>query len=438
MEIKTTPMDGIRYVQYKLFDFSDGGPKPVNEVLYERLAQNPVRTTIPQIELRDENHFEAVNPVCPECGSKRVIKQDWRRRTLKLSEFKTITIYYKRYKCVECGKKFPTQMDGIVKKGRQYSEFFREKANALAGIVKYSARTTQRALLSLFGISPSHQTIQNWLEAEIPDIERSGYYCYDEQHIKLDGKKAFRLTLYDSVVNVPVAEDVLLKLTDKSVLTFLRENLQGDVHAITTDDRKMYRPIVKKFKASHQLCVFHFLKSLRKEASWYFNRKSIPKSERMQWAVCVSSIHEVFRSSSLEEAEEKFGKVVEMMDFVPRGIRKYIKRLIRDFHLYTAYFTDPNIAKTTNQVEEYYRQTDPKKIKKRYKTPQGLIQALNQKAVVWVVRHGYISKKTSLYYARRFLGKSYNNTSINSFFSKRKKHVLTYWIGDPTRESISI
>jgi transposase-like protein len=159
MEIKTTPIDGIRYVQYKLFDFTDGRPKPVNEVIHKRLAQNPVRMSVPQIELRDEDHFEAVNPVCPRCGSTKVTKQDWRKRSPKLSEFKTITIYYRRYKCRKCGKKFPTQMDGIVKKGRQYSEFFREKANALAGIVKYSARTTQRALLSLFGISPSHQTI---------------------------------------------------------------------------------------------------------------------------------------------------------------------------------------------------------------------------------------------------------------------------------------
>ncbi|MBU7017004.1 MAG: hypothetical protein HXS44_05805 [Theionarchaea archaeon] len=111
---------------------------------------------------------------------------------------------------------------------------------------------------------------------------------------------------------------------------------------------------------------------------------------------------------------------------------------MQDFHLYTAYFNDPNIAKTTNQVEEYYRQTDPKKIKRRYKTPQGLIQALNQKAGTWVVRHGLVSKEASLYYARRFLGKSYNNTSINSFFSKRKKHVLTYWMGDPTKESNSM
>jgi hypothetical protein len=275
------------------------------------------------------------------------------------------------------------------------------------------------------------------LKAEIPQISQSGYYCYDEQHITVNGKKAFRLTLYDAVVNVPVAEDVLYTLTNEKILTFLKDTIKGTVYAITTDDRKMYRPIVKNLKASHQLCVFHFLKPLRKEAFWYFNRKSISESERMQWAVCVSLIHEVFRSSSLEEAEQKFEEVVEMMHTVPRGIRKHIKRLMQDFHLYTAYFLDPNIAKTTNQVEEYYRQTDPKKIKKQYKTTHGLIHALNQKAAAWVVRHGFISRKASLYYARRLLGKRYDNTSINYFFSRRKKHVLTYWIGNPIQESNS-
>jgi hypothetical protein len=139
-------------------------------------------------------------------------------------------------------------------------------------------------------------------------------------------------------------------------------------------------------------------------------------------------MHEIFRSSTFEEAEERLYEVYNMVDSVPSRIKKQIKKLIEDFPLYTAYLDDPRIKKTTSKVEEYYRQTDPQKIKKQYKTRKGLEQALHQKAVYWVVRHGFISQEYSLELARKYLGNHYDNQNITRVFSKKKKHVLTYWM----------
>ena len=109
-----------------------------------------------------------------------------------------------------------------------------------------------------------------------------------------------------------------------------------------------------------------------------------------------------FSTSSFTEEEflEKLEKVYAIRDEVPSCIKKHMEKLAKDVDLYTNYLLNPHIPKTSNHAEEYYRQTDLKKMKKRYKTPQGLIRALYLKAVYWIVRHGFISEEESLHIAQ--------------------------------------
>jgi hypothetical protein len=134
-----------------------------------------------------------------------------------------------------------------------------------------------------------------------------------------------------------------------------------------------------------------------------------------------------------DEFLEKLENVYTMKDTAPPRIKKHIETLVEDVDLYTNYFLNPHIPKTTNQLENYYRQIDPRKMKKRYKTIQGLIRALHLKAHYWVVRNGFIPEEESLCIARQYLGKHYNEKNIHTVFSKKKKHVLKYWMGDPTQ-----
>jgi hypothetical protein len=81
-------------------------------------------------------------------------------------------------------------------------------------------------------------------------------------------------------------------------------------------------------------------------------------------------------------------------------------------------------------LEEYYCQTEPQKVKKQYKTPEGLTRILNQKAIFWIIRHGFISTEASLQLARKYFGKRYDKPTIGKVFSRKKKRILTYWVGD--------
>jgi dolichyl-phosphate-mannose--protein O-mannosyl transferase len=48
---------------------------------------------------------------------------------------------------------------------------------------------------------------------------------------------------------------------------------------------------------------------------------------------------------------------------------------------------NPNIARTSNLIENYYRQTLPKAHKKKYKTIKGLINYLKLKMQKWTQNH---------------------------------------------------
>jgi hypothetical protein len=124
-----------------------------------------------------------------------------------------------------------------------------------------------------------------------------------------------------------------------------------------------------------------------------------------------------------------------MRDTAPSLIKTHIDTLIADVDLYTNYLLCPWIPKTSNHVEEYYRQTDPRKMKKRYKTIPGLTRALQLKAIYWIVKHGLILEDESLRLARQYISRHYNETNIYTVFSPKKMHVLTHWLHDPSEES---
>ena len=53
----------------------------------------------------------------------------------------------------------------------------------------------------------------------------------------------------------------------------------------------------------------------------------------------------------------------------------------------TEHLDDGNIEKTSNKVENYYRQTNPEKIKKLYKTKNGILTFLDFQMQNWTHNH---------------------------------------------------
>ena len=54
---------------------------------------------------------------------------------------------------------------------------------------------------------------------------------------------------------------------------------------------------------------------------------------------------------------------------------------------YVQHLDDENIEKTSNKVENYYRQTNPEIIKKLYKTKNGILTFLDYQMENWTEKH---------------------------------------------------
>ena len=170
-----------------------------------------------ELVLHTNNHFELINPVCPSCGSRHVTKQGYRERNPILGEFESKKIYLRRYQCKKCRRKFITTLNQIIKPDYRYSTIFKDKVDGIMKTKYRPLRKIEEDLITFLGISPCHQTISIWIRNSIKSDENmiendlqsySGYYCYDEQYIKINGKRMYCLTLIDLLLNVPVCEEI--------------------------------------------------------------------------------------------------------------------------------------------------------------------------------------------------------------------------------------
>ena len=73
---------------------------------------------------------------------------------------------------------------------------------------------------------------------------------------------------------------------------------------------------------------------------------------------------------------------------IPVVLKDFIrKHIINHFYRYVQHLDDENIEKTSNKIENYYRQTNPEKIKKIYKTKNGILTFLDYQMENWTEKH---------------------------------------------------
>jgi len=100
-------------------------------------------------------------------------------------------------------------------------------------------------------------------------------------------------------------------------------------------------------------------------------------------------IHFTAIKELLQVAQERLEQLQDDYENVPRVLRGFITgKLLPNFTRLTLFMRDGLVSKTTNPVENYYRQTNPESTKKRYRTSRGLLSYLAQKMMYWTVKFG--------------------------------------------------
>lgn len=394
-EIITTLNSSIDSIQLKLSDFSKE-KFDFEEILKERLnSPKTPRNMNQNLNLLENNHFDYVNPVCPYCNSHKVIKQEYRARNPILAEFGQQTIYQRRYKCKVCGKKFTTSLDSVIKPRHHYADKCSDITKHLVQTAVRSVRKIAEDFYTFCGYLPSHTTVQKWLQTGVKNrvinesASYSGYYTYDEQYIKIEGVKYYRLTLYDFLENIPIAEETGLKLNKKIIYKFIKEVTDNHrFYSLTTDHVKEYKTITDEFGVIHQQCIFHLYKMIGKPVYKILKDKKVDKQDKMRLILYFTEIKNIFLTFNEKTATQRLETLLDKYEDIPKVLQRFItKKIIPDWQRLTQFMRHPFIPRTSNPSENYFRQTDPEQIKKKYKTTEGFLNYTKLKMQYWTKKH---------------------------------------------------
>jgi hypothetical protein len=106
----------------------------------------------------------------------------------------------------------------------------------------------------------------------IANYEYSLYYGHDEEMVGNGHCWDERLTLFDTLYDLVVSDDIHSDSAKSTVEKYLERNLKGKpLISITTDGRNFYKSIMDLLNGEHQLCYVHYIKNLNKKFKYTLN-----------------------------------------------------------------------------------------------------------------------------------------------------------------------
>jgi hypothetical protein len=214
---------------------------------------------------------------CPHCGS--ICNYNGSNKSSNITS-RSIDAFFKKGQqyCKNCDKTIMVEnefIDAMICDSNQFIESnvisLREKCMSYPHISTH--------LLEVYGIPIDSETVRhicenrlNKLDDLAPEIITSGgFYGYDEQHIKLNGKSALRIVIIDYANSNVIYEQKHDTLTQE-ILAGILKSVFNDIipKGFVFDMAPMYPRVFKdvfgnKIKLQH--CIFHLNKMILKEYS---------------------------------------------------------------------------------------------------------------------------------------------------------------------------
>lgn len=221
-----------------------------------------------------------------------------------------------------------------------------------------SLKNVCKSFKKFFGITVSHQTIENWLFVNENILEFdlgrcSGYYVFDVEWIKINGEWKYRHTLLDSISNCIVADAIYDTEDETTVEKFLRESTANkNKKTITTDLDKKYSSIILKLGFKHQLCIFHTKKSLNKQLKNFKDKNRLSDEEYQECHKQLKMIKDLFDLNDYDEFKNEVQSLINRKDDFHPVIYKIIRKFIFPrYKSFIYHLKDNKIEKTSNKIE---------------------------------------------------------------------------------------
>ena len=175
----------------------------------------------------------------------------------------------------------------LIGKNKQFLQEIMDKIPGIMKIECQSLHKISKYFEIFLGIRVSHQPIKNWPNKNHKEtinneeFEYSGYYLYDEQFLRLNGVRHYRLTLFDAILNVPVSKRIVRRRILKNTKKFILDSTKNKPFiCLTTDLFPMYRNVADEIGVNQQLCIFHLFQTINHKLKVYCRRNKINKNKK--------------------------------------------------------------------------------------------------------------------------------------------------------------
>lgn len=384
-------------------------------------------------------------PSCPICGT----DQPKKNGTYQRHPHGRSPVRMQQYECVR-GDSFTESLDWI-KDGYQYPTFIIRLCLAVFILTDTSLGTIQDIVTITFDERPSKQQINDWASNAIGDPDRhreptnygevvindlptySGIYTYDEQYVTVDHCDAYRLTVYDSLMQAPVAEQIVGRCTKEVITEFLTTALaEKPIFAVTTDGRSDYTEIVEdelgelvaeECGVEHYRCLFHFLCNITDALNRELESVRHSSQRKCRMAIVTSEFKQALREQSYPAAVRRFEEVLGKLEPLPPKLERYVTDVMEQFDTFAGHLRDEWIPSTTNDCEQYYSHTQSARRLRRLRSPKQVNGVLWQQQRIRTIKEGLISRDTSIELAQEMFPEI-SPDAVEQLFVESKERYL--------------
>lgn len=341
---------------------------------------------------------------CLKCGS-RLVKNGWNFRTLILDKSRgKRKLRLTRKSCPKCGEIKPDLSKFAPKYGIFHDKFKNmARQHYMEGLMPSQI---QRVFRIDFNIDISKTSIVNWINEvaeplremlkETP-VPSSGYWGYDEIHMRISGERMYTLDAVDVVTKFIPAAKISESMGRKAGLHFFREArchneiwINGLVKDCTTNLGGLMK--THSFKhIVHQNCLTHVKWIVSKHVKAFaglsiHSKKPVPK----QWRWLLKRFYKLIESKNETDAyiqlevvrrtvERLKGKRIKQLHTALKQLESWLPKII-------AHQRNPFIPTTNNLLESYHKKfTYYPSFKRRMMTAQGAQRVLDYR----VFRHNF-------------------------------------------------
>ena len=290
-------------------------------------------------------------------------------------------------------------------------------------------------------------------------IKPSGIYHYDEEFLHENGIKTVRLAIIDAVTNLIINDQVIYQedFDQEFVEIFLKYSLDGlPKKVLITDGNVIYPLIIERICIKHQLCIFHVIKyhnhksykkinklkrriralerkikeneeritKLKEYSKGMPNRVSKKETERTkrikkrkklmkdnrkyrselkqkrkelkEQERTNERIANIYDTDTQKAAIRRFRTIYHQLDQFDDNTQKFLKNLNKKFDKTIEYHKNPQIPRTNNKIEGYFKITLPNHIKRIYRTREGLIRWIRLQKIRWMERNVLFNEQNNL------------------------------------------